>query len=76
MCLFFSFIYKEKIGDYFNLFQRGNMMKPGSFRIILLKEVDVQNRVVILDINFSDVNTKEVRRIRFKGKHKVMGMTK
>ena len=57
MCLFFSFVYKENIGDFFNMFQRGNMMKVGSFRIALIKEAEDVGRKVVLDVNFSDHKT-------------------
>jgi hypothetical protein len=76
MCLFFSFVFKENIGDFFNLYQRGNMMKTGSFRIALVKEVAEKGRVVVLDINFSDHKTKEVIRIRFRGNKEIHALTK
>lgn len=51
-------------------------MKVGSFRIALVKEVQDKGRRVILDVNFSDHKTKEVRRVRFEGDKKIMGVTK
>ena len=63
MCLFFSFVYHENIGEVFTLFQRGDMMKQGSFRIQLVKESTGNARVIIFDVNFTDSKTKQVRRI-------------